>query len=92
MLAYDSGESPIFLDREMRTPFLEFGGFADGRSVTSPDSEKIERPATKLQKRNFSNVEQIQDESPILHHKNHDDKGRRGFYFAEWNSHSVCFS
>lgn len=57
----------IFLWIERRELPLEFGGFADGRSVTSTDSEKIERSATKLQKRNFSSVEQIQDESPILH-------------------------
>ena len=47
----------------MRNSNLEFGGFAYGRSETSPDSEEIERTATKLQKRNFPSVEQIQDES-----------------------------
>ena len=34
--------------------------FADGRNEVSPDSEEIERIATKLPKRNFPSVEQIQ--------------------------------
>ena len=38
-----------------------FGGFADGRSETSPDSEGIEPTVAKPQRRNFPSVEQIQD-------------------------------
>ncbi len=39
------------------------GGFADGRSETSSDSEQIEQTATKLLMRNSVSVEQIQDSS-----------------------------
>ncbi|MBQ8460181.1 type II secretion system protein [bacterium] len=46
------------------------GGFADGRSKASPDSEKIEQTATKLQLRNFSSVEQIQDSECAAIQKN----------------------
>ncbi|MBQ8460721.1 type II secretion system protein, partial [bacterium] len=46
------------------------GGFADGRSKASPDSEKIEQTATKLQLRNFSSVEQIQDSECVTIQKN----------------------
>ncbi|MBQ8458822.1 type II secretion system protein, partial [bacterium] len=46
------------------------GGFADGRSKASPDSEKIEQTATKLQLRNFSSVEQIQDSECAAIRKN----------------------
>ena len=58
-----------------RTPsakhFIEFGGFADGRRnfVASPDSEEIERTEPKVQERNFSSVEQIQEESRLPLHK-----------------------
>ena len=45
-------------------------GFADGRSKASPDSEKIEQTATKLQLRNFSSVEQIQDSECAAIQKN----------------------
>ena len=38
---------------------------ADLRTVFMPGSEEIERTATKLQKRNFPSVEQIQD-SPAI--------------------------
>ncbi|MBQ8459388.1 type II secretion system protein, partial [bacterium] len=45
-------------------------GFADGRSKASPDSEKIEQTATKLQLRNISSVEQIQDSECAAIQKN----------------------
>ena len=54
---------PFYCVRKYEKLRLEFDGFAYGRSETSPDSEEIERTATKLQKRNFPSVEQIQDES-----------------------------
>jgi hypothetical protein len=42
-----------------------FWGSADLRTAFMPDSEGIERTATKLQKRNFPSVEQIQDSPPV---------------------------
>ena len=40
---------------------LQGSGFADGRRVTSPDSEQIEHTVAKPQMRNSGSVEQIQD-------------------------------
>ena len=48
--------------------YLKFGGFADGRSVTSPDSEQIELTVAKPQMRNSVSVEQIQEKSSNAHH------------------------
>ena len=39
------------------------GGFADGRSEASPDSEWIEATVAMPHKRNSTSVEQIQDRS-----------------------------
>ena len=47
----------------LKNSVSEVSGFADGQNEMSPDSEKIERCAAELQKRNFSSVEQIQDKS-----------------------------
>ncbi len=48
---------------------FEFGGFAYGRSETSPASENIERFEPKVHTRNYSSVEQIQDKPRRSRHK-----------------------
>ena len=52
-----------------RTSIFEFGGFADGQSVTSPDSENIELAEPQVRKREYSSVEQIQDKPRHSHSK-----------------------
>lgn len=52
----------------IRTSILPLeGGFADGRSEASPDSEQIEHAVVKPLMRNSVSVEQIQDKGAVLH-------------------------